>query len=262
MNDPSARPDARAAAARKERPSYRRGRSEGEAGVKAEAGAEGPAAKRSVLTPREIYAGLEEHVVGQHSVKMALSVAVHNHYKRLHVARARKAFAREGGGGVGEAPAMDHSSPSAGAADDRLEKPLSLHNLARLAPTGALSSSSSSSEEAAASSAALASSDDSTSDGDESSLDALSTNSEYAAVELEKSNVLLLGPTGSGKTLMAKTLAKLVDAPLAIVDATSLTQAGYVGDDVESILHKLYVEAGQDVARAERGIVYIRAAKG
>ena len=80
MNDRSARPFSRAAAAaRKERPfSYRRGRSEGEAVVKAEAGAEGAAAKRSVPTPREIYAGLEEHVVGQHSVKMALSVAVHN----------------------------------------------------------------------------------------------------------------------------------------------------------------------------------------
>jgi ATP-dependent Clp protease ATP-binding subunit ClpX len=76
-------------------------------------------------------------------------------------------------------------------------------------------------------------------------------------VELEKSNVMLLGPTGSGKTLMAKMLARLVDAPLAIVDATSLTQAGYVGDDVESILHKLYVEAGFDLTRAERGIVYV-----
>jgi len=58
------------------------------------------------------------------------------------------------------------------------------------------------------------------------------------AVELDKSNVVLLGPTGSGKTLMAKTLAKLIDVPLVISDATSLTQAGYVGEDVESLLHK------------------------
>ncbi len=76
-------------------------------------------------------------------------------------------------------------------------------------------------------------------------------------VALDKSNVLLLGPTGSGKTLLAKTLARLLDVPLVIADATCLTQAGYVGEDVESILHKLYVEAGADVESAQRGIVYI-----
>lgn len=76
-------------------------------------------------------------------------------------------------------------------------------------------------------------------------------------VDLDKTNVLLLGPTGSGKTLMAKTLARLCDAPLVITDATSLTQAGYVGEDVESILYKLYCEAGQDISLTERGIVYI-----
>ncbi|XP_023632784.1 CLP protease regulatory subunit CLPX2, mitochondrial [Capsella rubella] len=76
-------------------------------------------------------------------------------------------------------------------------------------------------------------------------------------VELDKSNVLLLGPTGSGKTLLAKTLARIVNVPFAIADATSLTQAGYVGEDVESILYKLYVEAGCSVEEAQRGIVYI-----
>uniref|UniRef100_A0A0D3EAS0 Clp ATPase C-terminal domain-containing protein n=1 Tax=Brassica oleracea var. oleracea TaxID=109376 RepID=A0A0D3EAS0_BRAOL len=76
-------------------------------------------------------------------------------------------------------------------------------------------------------------------------------------VELDKSNVLLLGPTGSGKTLLAKTLARLVNVPFAIADATSLTQASYVGEDVESILYKLYVEAGCNVEEAQRGIVYI-----
>jgi flagellar biosynthesis GTPase FlhF len=79
-------------------------------------------------------------------------------------------------------------------------------------------------------------------------------------VMLDKTNVLLLGPTGSGKTLMAKTLAGLCGVPLVITDATSLTQAGYVGEDVESILYKLYCEAGQDVELAERGIVYVHAA--
>eukprot|EP00968_Pinguiococcus_pyrenoidosus_P005765 scaffold375_cov210-Pinguiococcus_pyrenoidosus.AAC.7 len=80
---------------------------------------------------------------------------------------------------------------------------------------------------------------------------------ELAEVELDKSNVLLLGPTGSGKTLMAKTLARLIEVPLVIADATSLTQAGYVGEDVESLLFKLYQESGQDLERTQRGIVYI-----
>lgn len=76
-------------------------------------------------------------------------------------------------------------------------------------------------------------------------------------VELEKSNILMVGPTGTGKTLMAKTIAKILDVPFTIVDATVLTEAGYVGEDVESILTRLLQEADYDVARAERGIVFI-----
>ena len=74
---------------------------------------------------------------------------------------------------------------------------------------------------------------------------------------VQKSNVLLLGPTGCGKTLLAQTLAKKMDVPFAIVDATSLTEAGYVGDDVENILQRLYIEAGCDVLKAQIGIIYI-----
>lgn len=76
-------------------------------------------------------------------------------------------------------------------------------------------------------------------------------------LELEKSNILMVGPTGTGKTLMAKTIAKMLDVPFTIVDATVLTEAGYVGEDVESILSRLLQEADYDVAKAERGIVFI-----
>ena len=75
--------------------------------------------------------------------------------------------------------------------------------------------------------------------------------------ELEKSNILMVGPTGTGKTLMVKTIAKLLNVPFTIVDATVLTEAGYVGEDVESILSRLLQEADYDVAKAERGIVFI-----
>ena len=117
-------------------------------------------------TPKEIRAVLDEYVIGQEAAKVALSVAVYNHYKRIYF-----------GGG-----------------DD---------------------------------------------------------------VELQKSNILMLGPTGSGKTLFAQTLARILNVPFAIADATTLTEAGYVGDDVENILLRLLQAADFDVERAERGIIYV-----
>ena len=117
-------------------------------------------------TPKEIRAVLDEYVIGQEAAKVALSVAVYNHYKRIYF-----------GGG-----------------DD---------------------------------------------------------------VELHKSNILMLGPTGSGKTLFAQTLARILKVPFAIADATTLTEAGYVGDDVENILLRLLQAADFDVERAERGIIYV-----
>jgi ATP-dependent Clp protease ATP-binding subunit ClpX len=80
---------------------------------------------------------------------------------------------------------------------------------------------------------------------------------EFRDVEIEKSNILLLGPTGSGKTLLARTLARVLDVPFSIVDATTLTEAGYVGEDVENIILRLLQASDFDVARAERGIIYV-----
>src|SRR5579863_8371899 len=79
----------------------------------------------------------------------------------------------------------------------------------------------------------------------------------HAGVEIEKSNILMIGPTGSGKTLLARTLAQVLDVPFAMADATTLTEAGYVGEDVENIILRLLQNADYDVKRAQRGIVYI-----
>ena len=124
--------------------------------------------------PREIYAFLEEYVIGQEHAKRALSVAVYNHYKRI---RARNTI---------------------------------------------------------------------------TSADAIIDD-----VEIAKSNILLIGPTGCGKTYLAQTLAKRLNVPFAVADATALTEAGYVGEDVENILLKLIQAADYDVKRAETGIIYI-----
>lgn len=85
----------------------------------------------------------------------------------------------------------------------------------------------------------------------------INTNSKVDDVEIAKSNIVLIGPTGSGKTLLAQTLARILDVPFAIADATSLTEAGYVGEDVENILLKLIQAADFDIERAEKGIIYI-----
>ena len=120
-----------------------------------------------LLKPHDLYKHLEQYIVGQERCKKILSVAVHNHFKRVD------------------------------------------------------------------------------------------SNLNLEDVELQKSNVLLIGPTGSGKTLMAQTLARILDVPFTIVDATTLTEAGYVGEDVENIILKLLQNADYDVEKAERGIIYI-----
>jgi len=94
-------------------------------------------------------------------------------------------------------------------------------------------------------------------DAGASARDAAAMPAEFSEVEVEKSNILLCGPTGSGKTLLARTLAKTLDVPFAISDATTLTEAGYVGEDVENVVLRLLQSANYDVKKAECGIIYI-----
>lgn len=180
---------------------------------------------KPVPTPREIFRGLDEYVIGQSNVKMALSVGVHNHYKRM------TAFETQFSNKVN---IIENEAGS----DDSTETISNLH----LSQYGRTSTSFASES------------------GDHVNQNSI-TNREFSRdieeCEIDKSNIIIIGPTGSGKTLLVKTLAKLIDVPLVIADATCLTQAGYVGEDVESILFKLFMESGQDLDRCQRGIVYI-----
>jgi ATP-dependent Clp protease ATP-binding subunit ClpX len=111
--------------------------------------------------------------------------------------------------------------------------------------------------DAATQGAARSDAEDTLLQGNGTVFDAAASQQPYADVELTKSNVLLLGPTGTGKTYLASTLARMMKVPFAIVDATTLTEAGYVGDDVETILQRLLQAADGDVKRAEKGIIYV-----
>lgn len=183
----------------------------------------------SILTPRKLRQGLDEYVIGQESAKKVLSVAVHNHYKRLHLLDLMRAQ-REAA--VAKATMLK----------SRIELndlPEGLSDLSRrLLLEQVLSGLNEKS-------------------WPESGVSIPKNLKVLEDVELDKTNVLLLGPTGSGKTLMAKTLARLVKVPIVIADATCLTQAGYVGEDVESVLFKLYQASGFDIEATQRGIVYI-----
>ncbi|OQR90264.1 ATP-dependent Clp protease ATP-binding subunit clpX [Thraustotheca clavata] len=181
-----------------------------------------------VLTPREIYDGLNKYVIGQDNVKKALAVGVHNHYKRLSMNMKPKAP---------EPSAFDDHPKSLKMPEDPPVYQSMKHGIqleAIAVPPGALKNEGNAAEQKK--------------HDKKISMD---------EVEIDKTNILVVGPTGSGKTLMAKTLARLAQVPLVIADATCLTQAGYVGEDVESILYKLYQAANFDVEATQRGIIYI-----
>ena len=197
-----------------------------------------PPAPKRIPTPREIRKGLDEYVIGQNNVKVALSVGVYNHYKRISVVEAQAANeARREAAGMQEEYnfAQQQQYPNGDNGSDLSDLGLTQFG---------------SSKNGSATQASVDSSDlNNIADDDYAS--------EVEECEIDKSNIMLLGPTGSGKTHLIKTLARLMDVPLVIADATCLTQAGYVGEDVESVLFKLYLESGQDIERCQKGIIYI-----
>jgi len=191
----------------------------------------GTPTNRRLPTPREVCSGLDEYVIGQQNVKIALSVGVHNHYKRVSVLEEQQAAEHRRAATLETSEAPDLSS---------LDGRLSDINFSQHGKTEV--------------------GDEKKSYCEIPEINSIAQNNFGRTVEdceLDKSNIIIIGPTGSGKTLVVKTLAKLIDVPIVIADATCLTQAGYVGEDVESILFKLYLESGQDLERCQRGIVYI-----
>jgi ATP-dependent Clp protease ATP-binding subunit ClpX len=222
------------------------------------ASAAGPAAPSTpalqpLLTPREIYDGLNQYVIGQEKVKKALSVGVHNHYKRLRaieLMQAKKeataAAATAKPSAHGDLSQLDLDSiPSLSNIGRRLLLEEMLTDMEKKSPdVDSLQQFQHGSAPPGSSASQL----------DDVPLDKL----DYLdGVELDKTNMMLVGPTGSGKTLLAKTLARLAKVPIVIADATSLTQAGYVGEDVESVLFKLYQASNYNIEATQRGIVYI-----
>eukprot|EP00539_Tryblionella_compressa_P019486 CAMPEP_0178880096 /NCGR_PEP_ID=MMETSP0747-20121128/12291_1 /TAXON_ID=913974 /ORGANISM="Nitzschia punctata, Strain CCMP561" /LENGTH=817 /DNA_ID=CAMNT_0020547987 /DNA_START=57 /DNA_END=2510 /DNA_ORIENTATION=- len=210
-----------------------------------------PPAKR-MPTPREIRRGLDEYVIGQSNVKVALSVGVYNHYKRIFVAEAQAAAeSRRAAGRDGQEEYFPMAGSAEPVSNNGAGGGLSDLNLTQYGSTTTASGSANSNTEEGASSSPFCEAPDINSIADDN------FGADVEECEIDKSNIMLLGPTGSGKTHLVKTLARMIDVPLVIADATCLTQAGYVGEDVESILFKLYLESGQDIERCQKGIVYI-----
>lgn len=181
--------------------------------------------------PRKIFEYLNKYVIGQRYAKKVLSVAVYNHYKRLSVnlPQAQQSSAPT------EVKPVPLQRPFPGSPQELQMLMTQTSNLN--SPLGASGVHSPSQLREQAGSDIL--------------------DSDVDKIQLDKSNILLLGPTGSGKTLLAQTIARCLDVPFAICDCTALTQAGYVGEDIESVIAKLLQEAGNSVERAQQGIVFL-----
>ncbi|EME27775.1 ATP-dependent Clp protease ATP-binding subunit ClpX [Galdieria sulphuraria] len=218
-------------------------------------------------TPKKIYEGLNDYVIGQEKAKKVLSVAVYNHYKRVALNEYLTSISAETGE-VSDTTARGNGTASnfdARAQDFRVSEVQSpsSEDLASIVPQrlgfparhSIIHSGASLAGSYTASTGTAGSNATSKAGGSRISISPEAVTEHE--VELEKSNILIIGPTGSGKTLLAKTLARQVNVPFVIVDATTLTQAGYVGEDVESILYKLLQAAHFNIPLAQKGIVYI-----
>lgn len=240
--------------------------------------------KQRLLTPREIYNGLNQYVIGQDSVKRLLSVGVYNHYKRLRAQElltAKKDAAARAGTMPFQYQQQSQQAPPTSSSqsqsifqsndllpedvDERRTSPTSsgLSNLnlnRRLLLEEVWMDNAEKQQRDHRSGVPMDTTNTQTppsvgrASEREVALDKLEA---LHDVELDKTNVLMIGPTGSGKTLLAKTLARLAKVPIVIADATCLTQAGYVGEDVESVLFKLYQASNYNLEATQRGIVYI-----
>ncbi|XP_056307818.1 ATP-dependent Clp protease ATP-binding subunit clpX-like, mitochondrial [Danio aesculapii] len=189
--------------------------------------------------PKKIYAYLDKFVVGQSYAKKVLSVAVYNHYKRIY--NNLPAAGRQ------QAESEKQSSLSPRELEIRRREDeyrfTKLLQIAGISPHGN------------ALGASVQQQTNQQAQQDKRGGDVL--DSTHTDIKLEKSNIVLLGPTGSGKTLLAQTLAKCLDVPFAICDCTTLTQAGYVGEDIESVIAKLLQDANYSVEKAQQGIVFL-----
>ncbi|XP_076300571.1 caseinolytic protease chaperone subunit isoform X2 [Lasioglossum baleicum] len=183
--------------------------------------------------PKKIFEYLNKHVVGQEFAKKVLSVAVYNHYKRIY-------------NNLPVQNAMQGSTNSTGTQD--MNHPFTHRDLLHISTIG---------NSLGVGFQQFPPGNDQKSSNNQSVPGSDILDSKQHQLKLEKSNILLLGPTGSGKTLLAQTIAQCLDVPFAICDCTTLTQAGYVGEDIESVIAKLLQDANYVVDRAQMGIVFL-----